>query len=154
MFGKKELVEKIEYSEKVIKELREENILLRERSGQKDKDYQILKERLQSDYELKEKKAVAALEDKLAKEVLEIKKEHDKNLMKFKEAELEKQQRNFQKLTDENYSKFREELSKIHSEGNVMTKNIQEMNKEMIHTVGLVAANTRQQLTGLEYKKE
>lgn len=154
MFGKKELLTKIDAFISANRELAEANGKLKEKINQQDKDFQSLKERIQGDYELKEKKAVAALEDKLAKEVLEIKKDHDKKLLKFKEDELEKQQKNFQKLTDENYSKFREELAKIHSEGNVMTKNIQEMNKEMIHTVGLVAANARQNLPGLEYKKE
>lgn len=88
-------------------------------------------------YELQEKKAVAALEDRLAKRENELQQQYNRELAIFKDKELVKTNDKLQKMMEENYSKLKEEIAKIHSEGNVTTKFIQETTKEMIQAVGL-----------------
>ena len=93
-------------------------------------------------FELKEKKAVAALEDRLAKKTIELEKSYNDRLHSFKETQLAKQAESFETMTSGNYEKLKNELAKLHSDGNATTKYMQEMTKEILHTVGMTHTAT------------
>ena len=87
-------------------------------------------------YEMKEKKAVSALEDKLQRQKNELEANYNKKLMRFKEDAFTKQSDKLEKAMEDNYEKLKDQMGKLHTEGNVSTKFIQDISKEMLRSAG------------------
>jgi len=91
---------------------------------------------MKENFELQEKKAVAALEDKLAKEINDLKAKHQRALMDVERKASEKFNTQLEKLTKENYEKLSGSMTKLHEEGNQQTKFVQSIAEKMIGTLG------------------
>lgn len=106
--------------EKYYEEVRRKNTELHKQLGEEIKAKNELKVNLSAEFEFKEKKAVAALENRMEKEKMALEKKFQADMAEFKENELAKM-----------YDKLSGSLTKLHEEGNANTKFIQEMNIEM-----------------------
>lgn len=89
------------------------------------------------EFELKEKKVVAALEDKLSKETMKLEKEYNQKLANKIEALTKTHNDRYEKILTENYEKMTKALAKLHEEGNASTKFIMQANTEILRAVGI-----------------
>ena len=111
-----ELVKKLADSERMISYERDNVKAAQDKHDKLLKEHNEFAQRLQDEFELKEKKLVFALEAKLEKELLEKEKEYNRKEMEFTK-----------KGTEENYAKLSESLTKLHEEGNAQTKFVQDL---------------------------
>jgi hypothetical protein len=102
---------------------------------EKEKELNELNKKLTDLFEFKEKKAVAALEQKLTKEKLKLESDLQTKMSDFKEKELSKM-----------YDKLSGSLTKLHEEGNANSKFIQEMNLTMAKALTPALTNRTPQL--------
>ena len=116
------LVSKVKLIEdKWFREVQEKEKIIAEVRKERDD----LEKKLTEQFKFEEKKATAALEDRLAKEKLEMERDFNNKMAKFKEEELGKM-----------YDKLSSSLTKLHEEGNTNTRFIQDMNKEFMKAFG------------------
>lgn len=125
-----------------LKELdrREADLANREKQIEHDR------KQMQEKFELNEKKVVAALEDKLAKErneleaqhqkeINDLKADYDRKMVEVEKKSMDKYNRQLEKLTNENYDKLSKSMAKLHEEGNAQTKFVQDLSKDLIGAV-------------------
>lgn len=93
--------------------------------------YAELQVKLNEEFELKEKKVVAAFEDKLSKSISDLEDNHRKEITALKEKHLEDKARFMEEGLTKNYDKLSNSLTKLHEEGNVQTKFVQELALKM-----------------------
>ena len=81
---------------------------------------------LESEYDIKEKKAVAALENKYEREKLELEKKYEKRIQEAKEEAMREKDDFMKRHLEEHYNKLQSSLQKLHEEGNVTTQTVKE----------------------------
>lgn len=86
-------------------------------------------DRLHAEYEIKEKKAVAALEARFERDKLTLEKKYMQERADFEKKHLE-----------ENFGKLQSSLAKLHEEGNVTTKYMQEITGKLMDNMGRFTA--------------
>lgn len=104
---------------------------------------------MQDKFELKEKQAVAALEDKLAKEISKLEKSHNNEIVKLERDLRTEKQNDLEKMTKDHYKKLSDSMTKLHEEGNAQTKFMQETVQNVIKSASgfATATNTHTQIT-------
>lgn len=104
---------------------------------------------MQDKFELKEKQAVAALEDKLAKEISKLEKNHNTEIVKLERDLRTEKQNDLEKMTKDHYKKLSDSMTKLHEEGNAQTKFMQETVQNVIKSASgfATATNTHTQIT-------
>lgn len=112
---------------------------------------------MQEEFELKEKKVIAALEDKMAKKVNEmtanhqqevnnLKANHQRELADVEKKANERSNKKLEKMMEENYNKLKDSMAKLHEEGNAQTKFVQDLAKDMVKSVGASLPLNKHQL--------
>lgn len=108
---------------------------------------------MQENFELKEKKAVVALEDKLAKEITALEAKHNKEITALERKLTSEKQTDLEKMTKNHYKKLSDSMTKLHEEGNAQTKFMQETVQNVIKSAsGFATANDTS--TQIEHKTE
>lgn len=115
------------------------------------KQLKIDRGRMEQEFELKEKKIVAAYEDKLSKELMKIETKHQRELTRVKEDSNDKISKEIERMLKKNYDKLSEATMKLHEEGNAQTKAVTELSKEVIKAVGLSNSTMQTQHLKLEH---
>jgi len=113
----------------------------------KDKEATIAN--MQDKFELNEKKVVAALEDKLAKEISKLESAHNKDITELERKLVQEKQGELEKMMKDNYVKLSDSMTKLHEEGNAQTKFMQETTQTLLKSASGFArsANTSTQIT-------
>ena len=131
----KQLNERVEKAEtklarvdEELKRAKENNETLVEVADKANKALDELAEK----FEFKEKKAVLALEDKLAKTISELESKHNKEIVKLERKHSNEKAAELEEMMKKNYDKLSESMTKLHEEGNVQTKFMQEMTSSVI----------------------
>lgn len=125
MFGeKRRLKDKIEELERENQRLNRRNVELREAA-----------DKTKQEYEIKEKKAVAALEAKHEKEMNKTEKKWQERIYKMREDLLKEREEFIKKVHEENYENLTGSLRSLHEEGNVTTKTIKEFALKSLESV-------------------
>jgi len=116
------------------------------RAKLKDQD-QLIKT-MQDKFELREKQAVAALEDKLAKEITKLESAHNKDITALERKLTQEKQNDLEKMMKENYAKLSDSMTKLHEEGNAQTKFMQETTQTLLQSASgfARASNTSTQI--------
>ena len=104
---------------------------------------------MQDKFELNEKKVVAALEDKLAKEISKLESAHNKDITELERKLVQEKQGELEKMMKDNYVKLSDSMTKLHEEGNAQTKFMQETTQTLLKSASGFArsANTSTQIT-------
>ena len=141
----KEIVKKIsDYKElkKQYESMRENYKKLGRDQEDSEKKRLLELDAVRVDYEIKEKKAVVAMEDKISKQRNDLEKSHDREISKLREKLTEEKNKDLEKMMKDHYKKLSDSMAKLHEEGNASTKHMQEITKEIIRATGLSNANS------------
>lgn len=140
----KELNRRVEEAEAKSKRLEAQNKTLHDTV----KELKTERDSMKDKYELKEKQAVSAMEDKISKTINKLEQEHNKAI-----TELEKTLRNekiseLEEMNKIHYKKLSDSMTKLHEEGNAQTKFMQETVQNVIKSASgfAKASNTHTQI--------
>lgn len=89
-------------------------------------------EKIKTEYEIMEKKAVAALEDRLAKAQNAHDKKHNDAITRLEKEMTKKKNDELETMMKDHYKKLSDAMSKLHEDGNAQTKFMQEITNNVI----------------------
>lgn len=92
--------------------------------------------RIKEEYDIKEAKVLAALEDRHSKELIRMEKQYNDSIVQIERDLTKKNNDEAEKMLKDHYKKLSDSMQKLHEEGNTQTKFMQETTKGLIASFG------------------